>query len=132
MKYQAKVILRIEMSKILRISLVCCQVLLPGVFGFGLVKILTGYLHGRGKPHYGSIITICSLVLTLFFDLILIPRYAVVGAALATTLAYSFSLILTIYFFTKESGLKLKMFLIPDFKYVILLYRRFRHGNKKT
>ena len=95
-------------------STIPLQVLLPGIFAFGLVKILTSYLHGRGKPHYGSIVTVCSLIITILLDFILIPQMQITGAALATSVAYISSLILTIIFFTRNSGLRLHEFIIPS------------------
>jgi O-antigen/teichoic acid export membrane protein len=91
------------------------HILLPGVIFFGLVKILTSYMHGRGKPQYGSIVTVCSLFLTLTFDFLLIPSMKVQGAALATTIAYASSFVITLFMFVRMSKLKLTDFLVPDF-----------------
>lgn len=96
-------------------SITPLHILLPGVVFFGLVKILTSYMHGRGKPQYGSIVTICSLLLTLTFDFLLIPSMKVQGAALATTIAYVSSFFLTLFLFVGMSGLKFSSFLVPDF-----------------
>lgn len=100
------------------------QILLPGVIAFGIVKILTGYLHGRGKPQFGSIVTVCALLLTLVFGFYLIPKLGIIGAALATTIAYGFSLILTVFLFVKESELKLWQFLIPDFRDILSYFSK--------
>lgn len=96
-------------------SITPLHILLPGVVFFGLVKILTSYMHGRGKPQYGSIVTVCSLFLTLTFDFLLIPSMKVQGAALATTIAYASALVITLFLFVGMSGLKLSSFLVPDF-----------------
>lgn len=113
-------------------SILPLQILLPGVIAFGLVKILTGYLHGRGKPLYASIVTICSLILTLIFDFLLIPKLGIMGAALATTIAYGFSLILTIYFFLKISGVKIHEFLVPDFKALVYYFTKTNATSEST
>jgi len=105
-------------------SVIPLRILIPGVIAFGMVKILTGHLHGRGKPQYGSIVTVCSLLLTILFDLLLIPRLGITGAALATTFAYLFSFVLTLVFFVNVTGLSLKEILIPDFGSVYLILRR--------
>jgi len=105
-------------------SVIPLRILIPGVIAFGMVKILTGHLHGRGKPQYGSIVTVCSLLLTILFDLLLIPRLGITGAALATTFAYLFSSVLTLVFFVNVTGLSLKEILIPDFGSVYLILRR--------
>lgn len=69
-------------------------VLLPGVVLLGGAKVLTNEIAGRGYPHYNSLNSGFALALTVLFDLVLIPRYGVVGAALASSLAY------TVIFFT--------------------------------
>jgi len=64
-------------------------VLLPGVVLLGGAKVLTNEIAGRGYPHYNSVNSGVALVLTVVLDLVLIPRYGVRGAALASTLAYT-------------------------------------------
>jgi len=99
-------------------------VLLPGIIALGLVKLLSGHLHGRGKPHFGSIATVVSLVITIVLDIVLIPAYGVMGAALATTFAYITSLIVIIWFFSRESGLKFREYLLPSAEFVHIIRKR--------
>ena len=105
-------------------------VLLPGIIALGLVKLLSGHLHGRGKPHFGSIATIVSLVITIVLDIVLIPAYGVVGAALATTCAYITSLIVIIWFFTRESGLKVREYLMPSVEFIHVIRKRISSTEK--
>jgi O-antigen/teichoic acid export membrane protein len=69
-------------------------VLLPGVILLGGAKVLTNEIAGRGYPQYNSINAGIALILTVIFDLILIPRYGILGAAVASSIAY------TVIFFT--------------------------------
>ncbi len=64
-------------------------VLLPGVVLLGGGKVLTNEIAGRGYPHYNSVNAGLSFALTVMLDLVLIPRYGVVGASLASSLAYT-------------------------------------------
>jgi O-antigen/teichoic acid export membrane protein len=64
-------------------------VLLPGVVLLGGAKVLTNEIAGRGYPHYNSVNSGLALILTVILDLVLIPRYGVLGAALASSLAYT-------------------------------------------
>ncbi len=64
-------------------------VLLPGVVLLGGAKVLTNEIAGRGYPHYNSLNAGLALILTVVLDLVLIPRYGVVGAALASSAAYT-------------------------------------------
>jgi O-antigen/teichoic acid export membrane protein len=73
--------------------------LLPGVVLLGAGKVLTNDIAGRGFPHYNSIVAGCSLVITVALDLLLIPRMGVMGAALASTVAYSSTFALAVAFY---------------------------------
>lgn len=77
--------------------------LLPGVVLLGGAKVLTNEIAGRGYPHYNSISTGVSLVLTVVLDLLLIPRYGVLGASLASTISYSAIFVLAIGFYRRVS-----------------------------
>jgi O-antigen/teichoic acid export membrane protein len=68
--------------------------LLPGVILMGSAKVLTNEIAGRGYPHYNSINSGLALVVTIALDLLLIPRYGVLGASIASSIAY------TVIFFT--------------------------------
>jgi len=71
------------------------MVLLPGVVLLGSAKILTNDIAGRGYPHYNSITAGLSLVVTIILNFILIPMMGVVGAALASTLSYVLTFLLS-------------------------------------
>ncbi|MEM3036180.1 MAG: polysaccharide biosynthesis C-terminal domain-containing protein, partial [Thermoplasmata archaeon] len=73
--------------------------ILPGVVLLGSAKVLTNEIAGRGYPHYNSINSGFSLVLTVILDIILIPKYHIIGAALASSISYSISFILAIGFY---------------------------------
>ena len=63
--------------------------LLPGVVLLGGAKVLTNEIAGRGYPHYNSITSGIALILTVIFDLLFIPRYGILGASIASSIAYS-------------------------------------------
>lgn len=68
--------------------------LLPGVILLGSAKVLTNEIAGRGYPHYNSINSGLALIVTIGLDMLLIPRYGVLGASMASSIAY------TLIFFT--------------------------------
>jgi len=63
-------------------------VLLPGVVLLGGAKVLSNDLAGRGYPQYNSINAGVAAILTVILDLVLIPSYGVMGAAIASSIAY--------------------------------------------
>ena len=78
-------------------------VLLPGVVLLGGSKVLTNEIAGRGYPHYNSLNAALALVVTVVLDLLLIPRYGVLGAALASSIAYAIILFAAIGFYLTVS-----------------------------
>lgn len=86
--------------------------LLPGIVSFGVAKISIGFLHGRGKPLYGTYLTLFSLLFTVIFDILLIPIWGIKGAAIASSIVYTLGGILSIIWFKRESKLNYKDFLL--------------------
>ena len=77
--------------------------LLPGIVLLGGGKVLTNDIAGRGYPQYNSVASGVSLILTVVLDLLLIPRLEVLGASIASTLAYTTIFALAIYFYLTVS-----------------------------
>jgi len=80
-------------------------VLLPGAILLGTAKVLTNDIAGRGFPQYNSISSGLSLVLTVVFDLLLIPKLGILGAALASSLSYLLTFCTAIFFYWKTKDL---------------------------
>ncbi|GAB4373778.1 MAG: flippase [Calditrichia bacterium] len=82
--------------------------LLPGIVTYSIPKVLSAELSGRGKPHYAMISSLLTLLLNVVLNIILIPRYGIVGAALASSLSYSAAAGLFLWFYKRETGISLK------------------------
>jgi len=94
-----RLVIRIILSAAFLDAYVPLVALLPGVVLLGAGKVLTNDIAGRGYPHYNSIVAGVALVITVALDLLLIPRMGVVGAALASTAAYSLTFVLAVVFY---------------------------------
>jgi O-antigen/teichoic acid export membrane protein len=94
-------------------SVTAFLLLLPGIIGISLSKILSADLSGRGKPHYATYTALCTLALTILLDIIMIPRYGINGAAIASSIAYLSSAGLLSYWFCSETGSALRELLVP-------------------
>lgn len=70
-------------------SLPTLYALLPGTVALVIPNVIGGYMAGRGTPHYTTYGAGIALVATLLGDLFLIPRYGIVGAGAASSLAYT-------------------------------------------
>ena len=73
--------------------------LLPGVVLLGGAKVLTNVIAGRGYPQYNSVNAGVSFLLTVVFDLLLIPAHGVLGASIASSVSYASTFIIAIGFY---------------------------------
>ena len=64
------------------------QVLVVGMLLGGAAGVASGYLYGRGRPGLNSVAFGVGLVVTVVLDLLLIPAYGAMGAAVASTVTY--------------------------------------------
>lgn len=89
--------------------------LLPGVVALGIGKILANDLAGRGKPGYWTIGAWGSLGMTLVLDLGLIPRWGLVGAAIASSLSYGFLSLIVLIAFKRMTGISFRdLFIVKN------------------
>ena len=79
--------------------------LLPGVVIFSITNVLATYVTAVGKPGYNAAIAFISFLFTVIFDILLIPRYGISGAAIASGISYTVSSILTAIVFWKVSAI---------------------------
>jgi O-antigen/teichoic acid export membrane protein len=64
------------------------QILLVGLVAEGIGGIVTPYLYGEGRPGLNSLAMGAGVVVTVLLDVLLIPRFQAVGAAVASSSAY--------------------------------------------
>jgi O-antigen/teichoic acid export membrane protein len=80
-------------------------ILIPGVVIFSITNVLATYLTGAGKPGYNAAIAFISFLFTVIFDILLIPRYGISGAAVASGISYTMSSIMTVIVFARVSAI---------------------------
>jgi O-antigen/teichoic acid export membrane protein len=96
--------------------------LLPGVLLLSISKVLTSDLAGRGRPQYGAISSLVSLMANVVLNLMLIPRWGINGAAVATSVSYSLATAIVITSFARLTGTSvLQLFAIQ--KQDVTIYR---------
>ena len=64
-------------------------VLLLGLAGGGVIGVISAFLQGVGRPGLNSAAIAAGLPVTLVLDLLLIPTFGVMGAAVASAAAYA-------------------------------------------
>ncbi|MCD6093155.1 MAG: flippase [Candidatus Aenigmarchaeota archaeon] len=80
------------------------QILSVGFLFFTLGVILTTTLNGIGKPVINTKIVFFAAIFNLIANIILVPIYGTVGAAMTTLVSYLIYLLLSDYFLNKEFG----------------------------
>ncbi len=80
--------------------------LLPGGIIYTLAKMMAGDLIGRGLPKYAMWISIFAFVGNVVINLILIPKFGIVGAAIASSITHGFTGSMFFYAFKRESGIR--------------------------
>lgn len=79
-------------------SILPFKLLLPGIFFSCIGKIFSVYIYAQNKVIYNLYATIAGAVVTIALDFILIPAYGIIGASIATTVAYT-TIFLTMAYF---------------------------------
>lgn len=93
-------------------SIIPLKILLIGVFSLSLGKILANDIASRGKPELNALSNLIGLLVNVIFNILLIPRFGIVGAAMATSISYTLTSSIFLISFIKLTGLTLKELLV--------------------
>jgi O-antigen/teichoic acid export membrane protein len=88
--------------------------LLPGSAIFATNTVLAGYFAGVGKPQTNALVSLIGLLLTIPLDIILIPRWGISGAAVASSLSYATTAGAAMLLFRRATGFPLSRLLILE------------------
>jgi O-antigen/teichoic acid export membrane protein len=85
-------------------AMIPAYILLFGLVGEGVAGLVSAYLYAVGRPGANSLALGVSVVVTIVLDVTLIPRYHVIGAAVASAVAYliSSAALVACYFFVRK------------------------------
>ena len=116
-------------------SVLIIQLLLPGVLFAVIGKIIANYYIAQGKPIIHTSITFFSFLLNIILNFILIPKYGIIGAAIASTITYIiygvFYLILITRREKKNNFLSFFYLNMEDISIIKNLLPKFLHISKK-
>ena len=87
--------------------------LLPGIILWSVVKVYASYIAAEGYPEYNIYVSLVSVVFNLILNIILIPKYGLNGAAIATSISYTINFILRIFVFYRMSKISLLKIIFP-------------------
>jgi O-antigen/teichoic acid export membrane protein len=80
------------------------EIIIIGLSIEGAAAVASAYLLGSGRPGLNSVAMGCGLAITVVLDLLLIPRYGAVGAAITSAVSYSTSTVVLVVLFHWIAG----------------------------
>jgi O-antigen/teichoic acid export membrane protein len=78
--------------------------MLPGIFAYGLINVLSYHFAGKGFPREAVVVWIPGLILNVVLVTVLVPGGHATAAALAASASYVLVLVLHMRLFAKQSG----------------------------
>jgi O-antigen/teichoic acid export membrane protein len=105
--------------------------LLPGMVFLNISKILSKYFSGSGHPEINSFSSFISCIATLILCPLLVPKYGINGAAIASSIAYGLRSLIEIFIFKKMTNCILNNLLLIKFKDIIVLVELFNNVFRK-
>ncbi|MFL0246910.1 flippase [Candidatus Clostridium stratigraminis] len=115
----SKPLMSILFNKEFASGAVALMLLVPGISIFSVCNILSNYMAGIGKIENNIIASSVGCVITVIFDIILIPKIGINGASIATSISYIVSTIITVYFYIRITGSKVRDLLVVNKKDII-------------
>jgi len=97
--------------------------LMPGTWTLSIGKLLAIHLAGSGRPEVGTFGALTSLVGTIILDFLLIPRWGIIGASVASSLSYSLSTLVILIIFLRVTKLNLNDVILLKRSDILFLYR---------
>ena len=122
----APIVIRILFGSAFNPSVVVVWLLLPGIITLSVARVLSSYLLGKNRLKIDLGASVAGLVVTLALDILLIPRYGVAGAAIASSVAYTTTMLVNFIWVVRNSQLSVRDLVVPtmsDARDVIRLLR---------
>ncbi len=102
--FAAPPFVRILFGKAYRQAVPAIMWLLPGIVAGAGARILANDIAARGRPELNMYFAIVVLAINLAGNILLIPNFGLIGATVATSIAYIGNLILQLIVFQRISG----------------------------
>jgi len=110
-------------------SVMVLNTLLPGVILLTIFKVINMDLAGKGKPWVSLKAMVPALIINVILNIIFIPNYGAVGAAIASSISYTVASFLFIFLYSKEIKipvLELIRYKVSDFQPIIQILKKLK------
>lgn len=104
---------------------VALQILLCGTILFGISRVIIPVFQATGWIKYTESLSFITLVLNVILNLLLIPHYGIIGAAIGTSASYSFILVWAIVIWNRSKfnfpePILVRKWIVPQVGYAII------------
>ncbi len=106
---------------------VALRFILPGIVAYSAVAVLSRYLIGRGRPGLATTTMLVGLAVNIASNVVLIPTFGIVGAAISSSISYWITALLVLVAFRRLSGRGLAETLVLRPRDVSTAWRALRH-----
>ena len=113
-----------------RPSITVVPYLLPGIISWIYLGFLWNHLAGRGYPHFNLYGSLVGSISTLLLDFLLIPRWGITGASIASSIAYTLTFLVVLHFFKKLENLSFSEIFLPRKRDFITLMEKMKEMMK--
>jgi O-antigen/teichoic acid export membrane protein len=111
-------------------SLLALAVLLPGVAVYGAASALSAWFTNHaGRPWVPALLASASLAINVVVSVLAIPRFGMIGGALATSVSYLAAVALGAWLFMRASGTRAGVLLRPDWRMLAADLQRLRAAH---
>jgi O-antigen/teichoic acid export membrane protein len=88
-------------------------ILVPGTLALGLARVLVAVTSGRGYPQYSLYGRLIDMPITAVLYLVLIPAHGATGAAIASSISYALTGVISFVFFRRVVHIPLRTLFVP-------------------
>ena len=106
--------------------------LIPGLLFLSVAMIVAQFLAGIGKPQYNSIASVIALAVNLVLLFVLIPRWGIVGASVASSVAYATQCLFICFYFFNIAKVPARSILVPQHGDFAQIKRALSFGRGRT
>ncbi len=94
--------------------------LLPGVVLWAVARVLCNDIAGRGRPDINLYISLIALVINIIANLVLIPKFGVNGAAIASSISYGLFTIMVVFVYSRLLHVKIRNLILPSWEDLLI------------
>jgi O-antigen/teichoic acid export membrane protein len=88
-------------------------VIMPGILALSLSKVLSSYVSGLGRPIATAVAGFANLGVNLVANVLLIPRWGIVGASAASLISYSCHASILLFVSSRWAKVSPLAFIVP-------------------